>query len=112
MRFLGVAGGRAAETEGGPREATKGVAGIIWARNLLFEVGGCRVGCAACEGAVAAGGVVVAAARGVREGVVGVIYLLEALRAGGALGTVGSDAVGVVLESLPTTVSAVCMVAL
>ena len=43
---------------------------------------------------VRACGVVVAPARGVRKGVVGVIYLLEFLGACGALGGVGGDAVG------------------
>lgn len=45
-------------------------------------------------------GVVVAAAGGVRQRVVGVVYLLEALCAEGALGAVGGDAVGVVFEGL------------
>lgn len=52
------------------------------------------------EGLVGARGVVVAAAGGVREGVVGVVYLLEALCVDGALGAVGGDAVGVVFEGL------------
>lgn len=45
---------------------------------------------------VAAGFVVVSAASGVGEGVVGVVDLLEALCAGGAFGGVGGNAVGVV----------------
>ena len=71
-----------------------------------FEVGGgllllLLAGAAAGgEGLVGARAVVVAAARGVRERVVGVVYLLEALCAGGAFGAVCGDAVGVVLEGL------------
>ena len=45
-------------------------------------------------------GIVVAAAGGLREGVVGVIYLLEFLGAGGAFGGVGGDAVGVGFQCL------------
>ncbi len=51
------------------------------------------------EAVEGARGVVVAAAGRVREGVVGVVDLLEALRACAALGTVGRDAVRVVFES-------------
>jgi hypothetical protein len=47
---------------------------------------------------IGARGVVVAAATWVGEGVVGVVYLLESLGAGGALGGIGGDAVGVVFE--------------
>lgn len=47
-----------------------------------------------------AGLVVVAAARGFGEGVVGVVYLLELLGAGLALGAIGWDAIGVVAEGL------------
>jgi len=50
-------------------------------------------------------GVVVAAPAGVREGVVGVVDLLEFLRAAGAFGRVGGDAVGVVAEGLSMGVS-------
>lgn len=49
---------------------------------------------------VGARGVVVAAARGVAERVVGVVYLLEFFGAGGAFGGVGGDAVGVGFERL------------
>lgn len=41
-------------------------------------------------------GVVIASAGGIAERVIGVVYYLEALGAGGALGAVGGDAVGVV----------------
>ena len=44
---------------------------------------------------VGAGRVVVASARAVGEGVVGVVYMLEFLCAGGAFWGVGGDAVGV-----------------
>ena len=44
------------------------------------------------------GGVVFASARGVGEGVVGVVDLLEAFCAGSAFGRFSGDAVGVVFE--------------
>lgn len=53
---------------------------------------------AARAGEQAALGVVLAPAGGVREGEVGVVYELELARAGGAVGRVGGDAVGVRLE--------------
>jgi hypothetical protein len=107
VRLLCVAPGCAAEAESAPREAAESTTRttIVLPGNLVFEVGGRGVGRAAGEGLVAAGGVVVAAACGVRERIVGVIYLLETLCARDALRTVGSDAVGVVLERLPTVVS-------
>lgn len=113
MRFLRVTGGRAAEAESAPGETTEGTAttSIAVPGNLFFEIGGRGVGRAAGKGLVTTGGVVVAAPRGVRERVVGVIYVLKALCAGGALRTVRSDAVGVVFEGLPTVVSEVIPVA-
>ena len=51
---------------------------------------------------VGACGVVVAPARGIGEGVVGVIYLLKFLGASWALRGVGGDAVGMGFESLST----------
>ena len=49
---------------------------------------------------VDSGGVVVAAAGRVGEGVVGVVYALEFLGAGGAFGGVGGDAVRVGFQGL------------
>lgn len=88
--FVGV--GFGAEAETGPWEA----AGGLLARDLFVGVGG-GGGAGAAEVECACG-VVVPAAGCVREGVVGVVYLLEFLGAGGAFGGVGGDAVGVRFE--------------
>jgi hypothetical protein len=85
-------GGFGAEAEGGPGE-----------RGFWSGAGGGNffvIGVGGCEGGVAAGGVVVGAAGGVGEGVVGVVYLLEFLGAGGAFGGIGRDSVGVVFQGL------------
>lgn len=97
VRFLRRASGCAAEAECAPGEAaceaaaTSGVGDFI----VEFRV---RGGGAAGEAVVCAGGVVVAAARGVAEGVVCVVDLLEALCACGAFGGARGDAVGVVFQ--------------
>ena len=68
-------------------------------RDFFFRVGG-GGGRGRGVGLVGARGVVVAAARGVGEGVVGVVYLLEFLGARGALRGVGGDAVRVGFQGL------------
>lgn len=83
----------AAEAKCGPGEATAGGGG---GAGDLF-VGGGRRGVGR-EGVEGAGGVVVSAAGGVGEGVVGVVYLLEALGASGAFRGVGGNTVRVVFE--------------
>ena len=77
----------AAETEGGPGEASGRCAGYFF----FWVVGGLR-------GEGGARGVVVAPAAGVREGVVGVVYGLELARALRAFGRVDGDAIWVVFQ--------------
>lgn len=80
MRFLRVARGRAAKAKSGPWKA----AGVrAW--DLLFELAFWGCGCAG-EARVAACSIVVAAACGVGQCVVGVVDLLKFLGAGAALG--------------------------
>ena len=76
------------EAEGRPRESS--TAGTWWWAGYFF-----LFGIGSGEGMVGASRVVVAPARAVREGVVGVVYLLEFLGAGRAFRGVGGDAVGV-----------------
>jgi hypothetical protein len=96
VRILGVARGRGPETKRAPWEAT------AWSLRAWYLLVGfpfrVRGRCAAGERAIGAGSIVVAAASGVAECIVGVVYLLEFLGSRNALGGVGRDAVGVVLQ--------------
>ena len=84
---VGALRARAATGTGG-RAAARGPAITI----LLERVGGRAAGLEAEEAAL---GIVVAAAAGVREGIVCVVDQLEFARSRGSLGALGGDAVGV-----------------
>lgn len=82
------------EAEGAPGKGAFGLLRAGAGGDFFF------VGAGGGEGGVLAGGVVVAPAGGVGECIVGVVYFLEFLCAGSALGGVGGDAVGVGFEGL------------
>lgn len=95
MRLFSRACGRAAEAKGRPGEASsKAPASAACLRDLFLLGRGGR----ACPAVVRSCSIVVAAPRRVAQGIVCIVDLLEAFCAGGALGGVGGDAVGVVFE--------------
>jgi hypothetical protein len=97
VRIFGIASGRGPEAECAPWEPAGWSLRARYFLLLRFPVRVWGRG-APSKGAVGAGRVVVAAAGGVAEGIVGIIYLLEFLGSGKAFRRVGGDAVGVVFE--------------
>lgn len=107
MALLGISRGLlATKPKRTPREASKiesafglrtGALSARCVRYLLLPVV-VRRRCAARPIVVCACGVIVAAARGVGEGVIGIVDGLEAFCAGCALWRVGGNAVGVMLQ--------------